>query len=223
MRQSIDARARRSRAEGERRKKPASPLTSNLDDELRALLRELWTFETAPARLLSLGQPALDRLLDAPDGVFFPTDTDSRDYGMNRHHAIAAFAKADMERVLSAMKERKWTNLAVTLSGVGLVRDARVVPFLINTYADPAPMSRERAIDYLGCQRNPLATTTVLRALRDRSSEVRLTAIRALGQIGDPRTVEAVRAMAKRHSRSPLVTYEVKKALANIRKKRKAE
>jgi hypothetical protein len=198
-------------------KKATSERSTKLDDELRALLHVMFP-ETAASALLSLGQPALDSLLDAPDGLFFPTYMDWRDYGINRKHAIAAFAKADMDRVLSAMKKRKWTDLAVTLSGVGLVQDARVVPFLVNAYADPAPMRRERAIAYLGCQRDPRATETVLRALRDRSSEVRLTAIRALGQIGDLRTVEPVRAMANRYARSVLVKYEVKKALGNIRR-----
>src|ERR1700688_3633490 len=90
-----------------------------LDDELRALLRGVWTFETAPPALLALGRPALGRLLDAPDGAFFPTYTEWRDYGMYRQHAVAAFAKADMAGVLSAMKKRQWTDAAIARSGVG--------------------------------------------------------------------------------------------------------
>jgi HEAT repeat protein len=58
----------------------------------------------------------------------------------------------------------------------------------------------------------------LLRALRDRSSDVRLTAIRALGKIGDPQTVEQLQVMAKRHARSPLIEHEVKEAVGNIRK-----
>src|SRR5450755_4433946 len=111
----------------------------------------MWTFETAPSALISLGPPALDRLLDASDGVFFPTDTDWRDYGVNRQHAVAAFAKADMDHVLSAMKKRKWTDVTVARSGVDLVQDARVVPFLVTAYTVAEPMIRARAIDCLGC------------------------------------------------------------------------
>jgi hypothetical protein len=86
--------------------------TARIDDELRAMLRGVWTFETAPPALLALGRPALDRLLDAPDCVFFPTYMEWRDYGMYRQHAVAAFAKADMAGVLSAMKKRQWTDAA---------------------------------------------------------------------------------------------------------------
>jgi hypothetical protein len=201
-----------------RTKKRASAFAKNLDDELRALLRGTWTFETAPPALLALGRPALDRLLDATDGVFFPTYTEWRDYGMYRQHAVAAFANADMDGVLSAMKKRKWTDAAVARSGVGLVQDGRVVPFLVRAYADREPPRRQYAIEYLGNQRDPRATETVLRALKDRSSAVRLAAIRALGQIGEPQAISALRAIADRDARSLLVEQEIKEALRKIRK-----
>ena len=198
--------------------KKTSALTRKLDNELRALLRGVWTFETASPALLALGRPALDRLLDATAGAFFPTDIEWRDYGMYRQHAVAAYANADMEGVLSAMKKRKWTDAAVARSGVGLVQDARVVPLLVSAYADREPLWRQNAIDYLGSQRDPRATDTVLRALKDRSSAVRLAAIRALGQIGDPQTISALRAIADHSQRSLVVEYEVKEALRKIRK-----
>ena len=196
----------------------ASELMKNVDNELRALLRETWTFETAPAALLALGRSALDRLLDADDGVFFPTFTEWRDYGMMRQQAVAAFAKADLDGVLSAMKKRKWTSADVARSGVGLVQDARVVTFLVSAYADGEPPRRKQAIEYLGSQQDRRATETVLRALKDRSSEVRLAAIRALGQIGDPQAIHALRAITGAGARSLLVEQEVKVALRKIRK-----
>ncbi len=189
----------------------------HLDEELRGLLRGNWTFETAPPALLALGPPALDRLLDAPSSVFFPTDTEWRDYGMYRQHAVAAFAKRDLDSVLAAMKKRKWTDAAIGLSGVGLVRDARVVPLLVRLVADPEPMRRQEAVELLGGQRDPDATAAVLRALRDRSSNVRRAAVHALGEIGDPTTVDALEEAARRWAKSPLIEAEVAATLRKVR------
>jgi HEAT repeat protein len=189
-----------------------------LDDQLRALLHAMiWTRDAPGPAILRLGQPALERLLDAPDAVFWATEMDWRDYGGNRREAIAAFARRDLNRVLSAMRTRHWTDARIALSGIGLVQDARVVPFLLRAYADAAPATRAEAIRYLGFQRASGATSTVLRALRDRSSSVRLAAIRALGDIGDPNTTQALEVMAQRNPPSKLVVHELKRALEKIR------
>ena len=182
----------------------------------------MWCFDAAPPALLRLGQPALERLLDAPDSAFWATYMEARDYGSLRGHAIAAFAKVDMDSVLLAMKRRKWTNARVALSGVALVQDARVVPLLVRAYADEGPPVRARAIEYLGDQRDPVATATVHRALRDRSSDVRLAAIRALGKNGDPEAIEPLEATLARNPSALLVANEVKLALKIIRAQSKA-
>jgi HEAT repeat protein len=72
-------------------------------------------------------------------------------------------------------------------------------------------------IEVLGGQRDPRATATVERALRDRSSGVRLAAIRALGSIGDPATIEPLQAILARNPSARLVADEVKRALKQIR------
>jgi HEAT repeat protein len=188
-----------------------------LDEELRPLLHGVWRFDAAPPELLRLGEPALERLLDAPDSAFWSTDMEARDYGSLRQHAIAAFAKADLDGVLLAMKRRKWTDARIALSGVALVHDARVVPFLVRAYADKEPSVRALAIESLGSQRDAVATATVQRALRDRSSDVRLAAIRALARIGDPETIEPLQAALARNPSAPLVANEIKLALKKIR------
>lgn len=192
-------------------------MRASVDDALRPLLHGVWRFDAPPPALLRLGLPALERLLDAPASAFWSTDTEARDYGSLRHHAIAAFAKADMDGVLLAMKRRKWPDVRVALSGVGLVEDARVVPFLVRAYADKGPLCRTDVIEYLGSQRDPVATATVQRALRDRSSDVRLAAIRALGSIGDPAAIEPLEGTLARNPSAPLVADEVKRALKKIR------
>ncbi|HZS35950.1 MAG TPA: HEAT repeat domain-containing protein [Polyangia bacterium] len=158
-----------------------------LDATLRALVRRTFRFDAAPPELLALGAPALARLLDAPDSVFFDDEMDWRDYGGNRRQALAAFAEADLARVLAAIKRRKWPDARVVLSGVGLVRDARLVPVLARAYAGGDPLTRAAAVEQLGGQRHPLATATVERALRDRSSDVRRAATRALAQLKQPK------------------------------------
>lgn len=189
---------------------------ASVDDALRPLLHAVWRFDAAPPELLRLGQPALERLLDAPASAFWSTETEARDYGSLRHHAIAAFARADLDGVLLAMKRRKWPDIRVALSGVGFVEDARVVTFLVRAYAEKAPLLRADVIALLGNQRDPAATATVQRALRDRSSDVRLAAIRALGSIGDPMAIGPLEAALAR-SATALVADEVKRALKKLR------
>jgi hypothetical protein len=197
----------------------AAGVSDALDAQLRALLHEpIWTNDAPDPALLRLGQPALERLLDAPDSVFWATEMDWRDYGGNRREAIAVFARKDLNLVLNAMKTRKWTDARIAFSGIGLVQDVRVVPFLLRAYASEAPATRAEAVRYLGFQRAPDATSTVLRALRDRSSSVKLAAIRALGDIGDPGTAQVIEVLVQRKPSSKLVAYELKEALEKIRK-----
>jgi hypothetical protein len=191
-----------------KKKNPAVPL----DDALRSLLH---AYAPDPAALLALGKPALDRLLDAPDGVFFPDFMDWRDWGTNRRLAVAAFAKEDMGGVLAAMRKRKWDDAQVVHAGVGLVRDVRVVPFLVRAASAGEPLTRKDAVDYLALQEHPSATECVLGALTDRSSDVRLAAIRALGIIGDAQAIEPLRDMAERTT-SKFIKDEVHAAIASI-------
>ena len=193
---------------------PTLAVLDGLDQQLRLLLRETWASEAPPPGLLGLGQPALERLLDAPDSAFWPTDLEWRDYGGNRRQAVAAFARKDMAGVLRAMDARKWTDVRVALSGVGLVTDARVVPHLVGAYAGADPMTRSSVVYYLGFQRDARATAAAVRALTDRSSEVRLAAVRALGSIGDPGTIEALQAIARRAG--SLAAREARQAVEKI-------
>ena len=189
-----------------------------IDEKLRAILHESgWTFDKPPKALLALGQAGLARLLD-PHTDFFPDYMDFRDYGMLKAHAIGAFAKADMRKVLAAMRKRKWSEARIAYSGVGFVQDARVVPILVRVAKDAEPLTRREAIRYLGYQRHPAATEAVLEALRDRSSDVRVEAIRALGEIGDAATEEALHEARERDSRSRYATDEVDRAIAKIRR-----
>lgn len=174
----------------------------------------MWSLETVPEELLRLGPPALARLLDSADAVYWPTEMEWRDYGPLRQHGIAAFARVDLDAVLRAMKRRRWTAARVALSGIGLLRDARVVPFLVRASGDASPGVRARAVESLGLQRDEAATAAVLRALRDRSSDVKRAAVRALGSIGDPRAIEPLEAA---RARNPGLADEAAQALRTLR------
>jgi len=187
---------------------------SALDDELRALLQQPFTNEAPPPALLALGHRALERLLD---GGLFATQDEWRDWGANQAFAVAAFAKVDFDGVVRAMRKRERSDADIGLSGVGLLRDARAVPFVLAAYAESSPLGRREAIELLGRQRDPRATATVVRALRDRSPDVRLAAVRALGEIRDRETLEPLRAFAERHADAPLVPEEVARALRAIK------
>lgn len=54
--------------------KPKKKPDISLDDELRSLLH---AYSPDAPTLLALGKPALERLLDASDGVFFPDYMDA--------------------------------------------------------------------------------------------------------------------------------------------------
>ncbi len=187
---------------------------AQVDEILRGILHRYdWSRDAPPADLLALGKAGLDRLLDGGNS-FFPDFMDYRDYGSMLSEAIAAHAKIDMPAVLAAMRKRKWKDDAIACSGVGLVRDVRVVPFLVRAAASKEPLVRKAAVEHLGAQEHPEATRVVVTALRDRSSDVRLAAIRALAQIADPDTREALEDAAERHESSLLMRDEIAKALA---------
>jgi HEAT repeat protein len=140
----------------------------------------MWSLEDPPKALLAIGDAALVRLLDAPDSAFWPTEMEWRDFGVNRSRAIAVLAKSNLEGVLAAMKERKWTDAAIACSGIGLVDDARVVPLLTRAFEGATPDVRAHLVDFLALQSDPIAIEALTRALKDRSSSVRDAAKAAL-------------------------------------------
>ena len=181
------------------------------------MLHTFWSWDAAPDELFVLGSAGLDRLLDA-GGSFFSDEMDYRDYGAMLQYAVAAWAKRDLPAVLAAMRKRKWNDGAIARSGAGLVRDARIVPFLVRACAAREPLVRQAAVDALGGQDHPRATAAVARALRDRSSDVRLAAIRALARIADPSTEEALHDASEHYKSTPLTKQEFAAALAAVRR-----
>lgn len=189
-----------------------------VDERLRALLHTAgWSWDAPPPELFALGSAGLDRLLDA-GSTFFTVDMDYRDYGNMVQQAVGAWAKHDLPAVLAAMRKRKWNDEAIAQSGAGLARDERIVPFLVRACAAREPLVRKDAVDCLGGQEHPRATAAVVEALNDRSSDVRLAAIRALARIADPATEEALHDASERYKSTPLTKQEFAAALAAVRR-----
>jgi hypothetical protein len=185
---------------------------------LRALLSG-WDYQRSAAELIAMGRPALLRVLDATDGHGSLDDpgVDGRDYEDGRQAAVAALADHDMAGVLSEMKQRKWTDLTVALSGIARVPDPRVVPFLKAACASKDPFTRQQAVTLLGMQRGPDAVGALASALRDRSPDVRIAAIQALGTMGSARAIPSLEALAARSTRLRYQTDCINEAIEKIR------
>jgi Immunity protein 74/HEAT repeats len=194
----------------------------NSDARLRALLSR-WDYERSAAELVAMGEPALERILDASDGhgSLDEPGANGRQYEDGRQAAVAAFAAQDMDRVLAAMKARKWDDFTVAISGIARVPDPRVVPFLKGAYASSKDaFARQRLVTLLGMQRGPEAVDALVAALSDRSPDVRIAAIESLGEVGDLLAILPLEALAKRSARS---AYQVKRIEETVEKIRKLQ
>jgi HEAT repeat protein len=180
---------------------------SALDERLRALLNQEG-FD--PKKLVALGRPALERVLLAVERkapLTLPgrtSELEGRAYEDGLQAALAAFAADDWPGVLAELQSRQWSDERIALSGLARVKDDRIVPFLVAACASKEPMTRLSAVHFLSVQRDPLATDALLRALADRSSQVRRAAALALREAGDPRASEALKALAARPARPSL-------------------
>ena len=187
------------------------------DAQLRALVSR-WDYDRSARELVAMGKAALERILDASDGhgSLDEPGADGRQYEDGLHAAVAAFAAQDMDRVLAAMKARRWDDTTIAFSGIARVPDARVPPFLKSAFASKDAFTRQRAVTLLGMQRGAEAVTTLVTALSDRSSDVRIAAIDALAEVGDPAAIPPLEALAKRSARSAYQAKRIEVAIAKI-------
>ena len=191
---------------------------TQLEERLRDVLAK-WDYVRSPGEVVALGPAALRRLLDAKEGKgsLWSTGVDPRDYMEAEGAAITAFARNDLDGVLTEMRKRGWNGCRIAQSGVGNVSDPRVASALLELYASKSPLDRANAVGQLGMQRDPRATETLVRALSDRSSDVQYTAVRSLGEAGNPSAIEPLKDFAKRTTKDWMAA-EARSAIAKIRK-----
>jgi HEAT repeat protein len=165
----------------------------------------------------------LERLVDSLDGKVDlwtgKTEMDGREYEDARQAAVAAFAASNMAAVLRVFKARGWSKLHIALSGIGRVPDRRVVPYLLSAYESDEPLDRRSAVNFLAGQRDARATEALIRALSDRSFDVRRAAIDGLGEAGDARAIEPLRLLSKQSARSPRLAESAVAAIRKLRRK----
>jgi HEAT repeat protein len=195
---------------------------SALDELLRTLVNHEG-FD--PSQIVALGRPAFERLLLAVERkapLTIPgrtSDLDGRAYEDGLQAALAAFAADDLQGVLAELRSRQWSDERITLSGLGRVKDERMVPILVVALANSEPMTRLAAVNSLGVQRDSRATEALVRALADRSSQVRSAAVDALCAVGDARAIEALKAVAARPARPASLADRARQGLKKMRRK----
>jgi hypothetical protein len=205
-------------------KKP-TPATDALDEQLRKLLGS-WDYGASASQLVSLGRPALERILQAAErsvplfGPGVTSELDGRAYEDGLQAAVAAFAAQDMAGVLAQLEARGWSALQLAHSGVARVAHPLVVPLLVAALANKEPVTRLFAVNALGTQRDPRATQALVAALTDRSSEVRTAAVAALAESGDPDAIAPLQALAARPARSTLLADRAREAINKLKRRR---
>ena len=156
--------------------------------------------------LLALGHEGLERLIDCADGndaLSIPqTEMEWRDEGSYVVRGIVAYAKADVEGVLAALKARGWDDVRIGRT-LELVASPLVLPYLLALSASKEPLDRAAAVSALARHRDPRSTAALLRALRDRSSSVRWSAIGALGESGDVTAVAPLERLREKKRDTP--------------------
>ncbi len=95
-------------------------------------------------------------------------------------------------QVISAALERAGTGLAAQLTITEAFRRSGLEADLVNSLADPSPGVRMAGARICGALRLPDAVPWLADLLDDTSSAVREVAVRALGQAGGRRVVEAL-------------------------------
>lgn len=170
---------------------------ATIDAELRALLACEHNTR-AIAALVSLGRPALDRLLDAvARRADVPSLLGPREKEEALVDAVVAFAQRDLDAVLEGVEARGLQDDFTALWALGCVADPRVVPLLLRNLASKDSTTRWMAACGLARQRDTRATDALVRALKDRASDVRCEAAEGLGNIGDSRAIGALEDAAR--------------------------
>lgn len=191
--------------------------TAEIDEILRALVRG--GDMTAIPELLVRGRPAFERFLQLKSGELrLGVETDQRDEEPAMNGALNAFARQDIESVLSAVLARGFGETAGAVSAIGEVAHPCVVSFLLRAVASKHPSVRASAVRGLSRQRDPRVLDAMVLALSDRSSEVRECAIEALGELGDPGALEPLRRVTeKAGAKHPYVQRLLGESMKKIR------
>ena len=199
----------------------SKPDTAEIDDILRALVQggDL----IAIPQLLVRGWPAFERLVQLMKGeITLGVTTDQRDEEPAISGAFCAFARQDIERVLTVAEANGWGEVSGVIWAIGEIAHPRVVALLLRAAASESAYVRKIAVTGLAQQQDPRVQAALVKALRDRSSEVRISAVEALGKLRVPAALEPLQELsAKKSSQTPYIAGLLKKAIAACASKRR--
>lgn len=194
-------------------------------DACLARLADDRTYAPAVARLAALGTPALLRLIAILDGTRWygtPPGNDVRDFAERLEAALAAVAQARPEAFLEEAARPGRLECHAVVAAAGALKDPRAVELLFSAAGAASWSSRWTAIRVLARRRSARAAATLVRALKDRDSLVRMAAAEGLAGLGDERALTPLREAlaAKSNARWPGLRAALARAAARIAARR---
>ncbi|HVW00403.1 MAG TPA: HEAT repeat domain-containing protein [Planctomycetaceae bacterium] len=175
----------------------------------------------ATRELATLGRPALEALVDAPER---PTKQHPRDLMESIINAYCEFAK-HIPDVLVGFLEAGRIQPWMVYSALGYAQGERSRQALLIGLQDSYPIVREQALQALIQRREESSVPAIIEALRDRSSSVKSMVVFAMSERAMFRRPEALPLLERivssksmqRHS--PGTVEAAKRVIASIRKK----
>jgi HEAT repeat protein len=196
------------------------------DDEIDPwiALLAMEDYPVAIDRLLTIGEPALRRLIRCVEGsapIRPDSPVDGRDWYDRLSQALCRLGEAHLEAFLGAFRGREGEApffLIWTLAQLDDGGDPRAVDLLIDVLGRGPVPSRWAAAEGLLKRRDRRAIEPLIRALRDRSPMVRGPAVEAMLKFGDERAIEPLRRFLSMRSnaQSPGQLATAERALARL-------
>jgi hypothetical protein len=142
----------------------------------------------ATTKLATLGRPALEALIDAPER---PTKQHPRDVAESFVAAYCEFAKIIPDVLVDSLEAGRiqpW----IAYSALGYAKGERSRQVLLQGLQASHPIVREQAVEALIRRGEKDSVPSILGALRDRSDSVKSTIVFAMGKLARLRRPEAV-------------------------------
>jgi HEAT repeat protein len=130
-----------------------------------------------------------------------PPDMDFRDAMDLEGAAIVEAAKRDADRFFGVLaREPSLLASSTVVSALGAISDARAVPLLLDVLRAGDSVVRWSAAHALVDKHDARILDGFVAAVGDRSKDVRAIVVEALGKMGDPRALDALRNAAPKKS-----------------------
>ncbi|MFP6583168.1 MAG: HEAT repeat domain-containing protein [Candidatus Hydrogenedentota bacterium] len=113
-----------------------------------------------------------------------------------RQEAMRGLVQTERENsipvVIEALEGTDTEMQAAAAKAISTIEGEAVTLALVSTYADLTPPIQQLVVAILGERRDPLGLPTVIQSMLNRSPEVRLEALRAIGKFNHPDTLQTL-------------------------------